>query len=135
MATNFRKSLVAALKANTDLAALVNGQIAASYAPSSFKSVWVVFTKISGREEGAHDGNQNLTERRFQFTVSGDTKTLVDQVSEILITQFNAFKFTAFPSTPQEQELVFFHEDDRETWEEAPRSYSATVDLKIQANI
>ncbi len=135
MATNFRKSLVAALRANANLVAKVGNQISSSYAPSDFIGVWVSFQKVSGKEEAAHDGNQLLTDRRFQFTISSANKVSVDEVSEILITEFNGVSFTAFPSTPQEQELTFFHEDDQETWEEAPRQYTATVDLRIQANI
>ncbi len=135
MATDFRKSLVAILRANASLAALVGLQISSSYAPQDFTGVWISFQKVSGKEEGAHDGNQLLTERRFQFTVSSSDKTKVDAVSEILIKEFNAVSLTAFAATAQEQELTFFHEDDQESWEEAPRQYVATVDLRIQANI
>lgn len=135
MATNFRKSLVAALRANTDLIAKVGSQISSSYAPKEYSGVWLTFSKVSGQEESAHDGNQSLTTRRYQFTVSGANKTTVNDTAEILITQFNGVKYTAFPSTAAEQDLVFFHEDDNETWEESPRNYVATVDLRIQANI
>lgn len=135
MAKNFRKSFVAALRANTDLAAKVGTQISSSYAPKSFIGVWVTFSKVSGNEPSAHDGNSGPREHRYQLTIASAIKTAVDDVAEILISQFNGASYTAFPSTGNEQELTFFHEDDQETWEEAPRSYLATVDLRVQANL
>lgn len=135
MAKNFRKSLVAALRANVDLAAKVGTQISSSYAPKEFIGVWISFSKVSGKEESAHDGNSGPREHRYQLTISSSNKTSVDDTAEIIINQFNGVNVTTFPSTANEWELTFFHEDDQETWEESPRQYVATVDLRVQANL
>lgn len=135
MAKNFRKSLVAALRDNADLLEITNGQISSSYAPKDFTGVWISFSKVSGREESAHDGNSGPREHRYQFTISSTNKTVIDDVVEILINQFNGVDVLTFPGTSDEMELTFFHEDDQETWEESVRNYVATVDLRIQTNL
>lgn len=75
------------------------------------------------------DGHQGLSRSRWQFDVSSTDEVKVSEIVNILIKEFNAQSYTAFAGTDHEQTITFFHEDDVDVFEEAPRIFMGSVDL------
>lgn len=133
---NIRNAIRSAFLADAALVALVGQRIFTSFAPigrtTSVNDTWVVMTKLTGAEESAHDGNQQLSHPLFQFTIGGADKEKVDEVQRLLST-YNAREFT-YDDQGTPRVLTFFHRDDRDDWEPESRLHKATVDLEVWVN-
>lgn len=126
-----------ALLANTDLTALIGQNVWAEFAPASAEEVWLVITQISGRETTALDGNNNLSRKRYQFTLGGTDKIKTMSAVDVLVKQFNGLDFpynTGTVDEPVIQQILFLHADDRNHWDEQTRTYFPTVDFFVWAN-
>jgi hypothetical protein len=132
---NIREGIKQILAANTRLIALGLPAIWSQFAPAgtSIDGQWIVMTRISTDETGAHDGNGNLTTQRFQFTVGGTRKEIVDSIVDILIQDFNAVSFS-YVENSVTYELSFYNAGSQDGWEDTSRVYSPSVDMLIMAN-
>src|SRR4051812_36157199 len=68
---------------------------------------YIVFNKLGGKQEGAHDGNQSLTHNRYQFSIGGDDKDACDAISQLLIA-YNCTEYTYVDGSDQTT-LTFYH--------------------------
>lgn len=124
---NIREAIKQALLANAAIAALVGQRVWSGYAPTGTDKVgpWIVFTKLYGVREGAHDGDQALQHPVFQFTIGGTAKVSVDAVQDLL-TRLNGTNYTHAGKV-----LTFFHKDDQDAWTDGTRVQEPTVDLEV----
>lgn len=137
MSWTIREAIKNCLLQNTELAALVpDSMIWSQFAPlgTTIEGTWIVMTKISSDETGAHDGNGNLTSQRYQFTVGGTNGELIDRVVNLLIQEFNAVNINFTDEEDQVHEISFYNAGSQDGWESDSRVYSPTVDMLIMAN-
>lgn len=132
---NIREGIRQALLANAALVAIVGQRITSHYAPANTPAglTWIVMTKISGGEEGAHDGDQMLTHPTFQFTVGGGSQENVDEAVRLLLgMQCTEYVYN---EGSNEYRLTFIHSDDRDAqWDGNTRVSEASVDFTIWTN-
>lgn len=132
---NIREAIRQALLSNQALTAIVANRVSSHYAPANTPAdkTWIVMSKISGGEEGAHDGNQRLSHPLFQFTIGGGAQEKVDEVQRLLIA-LNCTEYT-YTENGTPYVLTFFHRDDRDAvWDGGSRISEASVDLEIWVN-
>lgn len=133
MAT-IEKGIIEAILANSLLSAQFSGKITSVFSPlqsATSSDFWCVMTRISNVRESAHDGDQNLSRMRYQFTLGSKDKSKVDTARDLLIRYLNA---TEYVMASTSQILTFFHEDDHEEWDEGSRIYTSIVDFMVIAN-
>lgn len=131
---NIREGIIRAIAANVALTAIVADRVSSAFAPNNTPAdlTWIVMTLVSGHEEGAHDGDGNLTHPIFQLSVGGPDKTLVDEVCRLL-KRFNCTEYT-YTEAAVDYALTFIHSDDRdEDWDQSTRCFKASVDLEVWA--
>lgn len=143
MSLSIPSGILAALKADTALYALVGDNIWSTMAPTgtdgsgiptgvSADGVWIVFERISGMLESAHDGDQSLEHHRYQFTIASTSKETVDTVRDILSRNFNGLNYNYVNGAAESYHLLFLHDNDHESFEETlNRIYLAIVDKQI----
>lgn len=124
---NIAEQIIQAFKADASLTALVGDRIFANFTPISETAVgpWIVLTRISNDQDSAHDGNQHYARCRYEAFVGGVDKQSVDQVRDLIVETFNGFEYG---------DLLFFHDNDFDGWEERLRCFTATIHLVVHVN-
>lgn len=133
---NIGDAIVAAIKANADMVSQVGGNISSTYASFAAlaSGVWITFTSVSSINETAHDGDQDLTQARFQFNVGSPNKPLADLVSQLFINEFNGTEFIYTDAHENSYKLTFIHLGEHEQFSEPPRMYEHVIDFRIWYN-
>ena len=131
---NLEEGLRQAILANAGIAALVGSRVSFEFAPVStpLTAPWIVGTRINGAEEGAMDGDQQLSHPTYQFTIGGPNKAQVDRVRWLLC-KFNCTEFI-YTEDGTPYTLTFHHSNDFSEWEPDSRVSKALVDLIVWVN-
>lgn len=135
MSFNPYSAVRAALLNNAPLMTLLGDdptRITTDFAFQGQTKPYIVITKVTGQQEGAHDGDQALTHNRYQFNIGGTDKDACDAIALLLI-KFNCTEYN-YVDGAETTNLTFFHEDDRSGWNSGDRHYLPSVDLIIWFN-
>lgn len=135
VAPNLAEALRLALLANTDLIALgiESTNVYSTFAPIDVNAAgpWIVFTLVSEGETSSQDGNDGLEEARYQVTVGGTDKILIDKIRRVIARQFNGLTYDYVESSVH-YKVDFFHSGGNESpWEPNAATYKVSVDLQI----
>lgn len=133
---NIREAIRQCILANANFVALVPAdRLWLQFAPSGTAPTgpWVVMEQISGQETTAHNGNNNLVAKRYQFTIGGPDQEKVNEVFDILVQQFNGVDIVYNDGTT-DWTLTFFNANSDDGWDEATRTFNPTVDMLIWTN-
>lgn len=124
---NIAENIIEAFRADSTLIGYVGDRIFANFAPisSTASGPWLVITRISNDQESAHDGNQHYARCRYEVFVGGVDKEAVDQVRDWMVEKYNGFQYG---------DVLFFHDNDFDGWEEKLRCFTATIHFVVHVN-